>query len=458
MVERFLLSLLKLNGKNDSFASSSAVLLPNPSGELIMNIICAFPVNLDAVYDIKGEHLAQLAGGIVPEAKEKIMSLKDLLSALLFCMQEGSGAELLIEQEDVASSIERAFSWQYRLGGNAGIMANVLATLGCQTILNAPALSRRMAGMIHPGVRIPVAGELRKPLQATGESEMVHFVFQFVEGDAVNAPEGRIVASKDNRLIATFDPLNTKLYSNPDFDDFCRERILDFDGALVSGFHLAPSSGYEEIFDRKTRQIKSWKKINPGLYIHAEMGSFQKPEIMQHLLEQLTVDSLGLNEDELAKIEPLKSGWRGSMEAALHLRENFGFARVEVHTRDFILSIMKDLIEPQNEVAALTHGADAAAALAATGSVTGPLPEEVNPSGIKARDELCRDGAIPSGRGAFMLSGDVAVCLVPSLLARRPRFTVGLGDTATAATFYQEILAMKKLQSKKESRAMFRNI
>jgi len=413
-----------------------------------MNIICAFPINLDAVYNISGEHIAPLAGGIVPEAKEKITSLKDLISALLFCMQEGTGAELLIEQDEVARCIEGAFPWQFRLGGNAGIMANVLATLGCQPILNAPALSRRMAGMMHPGVRIPVAGSLREPLQAAGDREMVHFVFQFLEGDAVDAPEGRITARKDNRLIATFDPLNTRLYSNPDFDDFCLAWIQDFDGALVSGFHLAPSSGFEEIFWRKTRQIESWKEANPRLYIHAEMGSFQRPKIGQRLLELLSADSLGLNEDELAMIERPKSGWRGTMEAALHLRENYGLSRVAVHSRDFILSVMKDLIEAEDEIKSLIHGANAAAALAATGSVMGQPPEEVNPSGIKARDELCRDGAILSGRGAFMNYDDVIVCLVPSLLARRPAFTVGLGDTATAAAFYEEILAIKKLQSK----------
>jgi len=413
-----------------------------------MNIICAFPINLDAVYNILGEHIAPLAEGIVPEAKEKITSLQDLISALFFCMQEGCGAELLIEQEEVARSIEGTFPWQFRLGGNAGIMANVLATLGGQPILNAPALSRRMAGMIHPKVRIPVAGSLREPLRATGDHEMVHFVFQFIEGDAVDASGERIVARKDNRLIATFDPLNTQLYSNPDFDAFCRERIRDFDGALVSGFHLAPSSGYEEIFQRKTMQIKSWKETNPGIYIHAEMGSFQRPEIMHRLLELLPMDSLGLNEDELAMTERWKPGWRGTMEAALRLRENLGLSRVAVHSRDFILSIMKDLIEPEDEIKSLTRGADAAASLAATGSVIGQPPEEVNPSGIKAREELCRDGATLWGRGAFMHCEDVAMCLVPSLLARRPKFTVGLGDTATAAAFYEEIQAIKKLQSK----------
>ena len=109
-----------------------------------------------------------------------------------------------------------------------------------------------------------------------------------------------------------------------------------------------------------------------------------------------------------------------------------------VHTSDYIISVMRGLIPPEKEVEALTRGADAAAALAATGSITGMPPDEVNPAGLDARDEFLRIGAVPNGRGAYMSLGEEAVCLVPSLLARRPKFTVGLGDTTTAAIFYEE--------------------
>ena len=33
---------------------------------------------------------------------------------------------------------------------------------------------------------------------------------------------------------------------------------------------------------------------------------------------------------------------------------------------------------------------------------------------------------------------------MPSLLAKNPKITVGLGDTATAAVFFRELLAIKK--------------
>ena len=408
-----------------------------------MKIICAYTVNLDAVYNVNAPELARLSGDLKPENQEKITRLEDLLSALLFCMKEGSGDELPIEREEVAGIIERAFHWEYRLGGNAGIMAGVLATLGAEPVLNASAIGRRMAEMLHPGIRIPVSGSLKEPLQAVGDKEMIHFVFQFTEGQTISTSGGPIVSSKANRLIATYDPLNSRLYSSPDFDAYCQENIKDFDGAIVSGFHLVPIIGFKEIFDRKIEQISSWKKANPGLYVHAEMGAFHEPEIMEYLLERLPVDSLGMNEDELARVTSLKPGWRGTMEAVLQIRVRLGLSRVAVHTRDYIISVMKGLIPPEREVEALTRGADAAAALAATGSITGLSPTEVNPEGLDARDEFLRNGAVSHGRGAYTSLGGEAVCLVPSLLARHPKFTVGLGDTTTAAIFYEEMLARR---------------
>jgi ADP-dependent phosphofructokinase/glucokinase len=412
--------------------------------EIDMKIICAYPINLDAIHDVKGKETKGLSNIFKPKLKEKIASINDLFSVLLYCMQEGCGAELLVEGEELAQNIQNSFSWRYRLGGNAGIMANVLAKLGAHPVLNAPALSKRMAEMLHPGVGVPVSGGLMDPLSAAGDREMIHFVFQFIEGEEVVTPSGKIVAQRDNRLIATFDPFNSRLQTNPDFDSFCRNEISDFDGALVSGFHLVPQTRYKEIFEPRIEQIRSWKEANPSIFIHAEMGSFQKPEIMKYLMKRLPVDSLGLNEDELARAVDLESGWRGMLDGVLQLKRSRGFPRVSVHARDFILSAVEPMISAESEMMALTRGADAAAKMASTGDIFGTLPEEINPSGLKAKEDFCAIGADPLGRGAVMHSGDSTICFVPSLLVRHPRFTVGLGDTATAAIFYEEVMARKK--------------
>lgn len=409
-----------------------------------MKVICAYPANLDAVHNLSGEEISLYCPEAEPGSRDSISSLQDLFAALLLCMQEGWGDELLIEREDVARRIENTFSWSYRLGGNAAIMADVLAHLGAQPVLNAPALSRRMAALLHPGVRVPLAGSLTEPLLAADDQEMLHFVLQFREGVAVVTPRSRFVAPRDNRLIATYDPLNSRLAASQDFEGYCSRNIRDFKGALISGFHLVPYSGFEEIFGQKIEQVQSWKDRNPELYVHAEMGRFQKAVMMERLMKLLPADSLGLNEDELAMASQLKPGWRSSMDAAAGLRERLGISRVAVHTRDYILSVSKDLIPAQKEVAALAKGAEAAASVAARGHVGGAAVNQVNLSGQAAAEDFCREGARPWGRGAFQ-TGDVSRCLVPALLVSRPNFTVGLGDTTTAAIFFQEILAKEEL-------------
>ena len=79
-----------------------------------MNIICAYPVNIDAVYNVRGEEISQFtqsgtqsgpAPKIKSELKRSIGSRDDLISSLLFCMQQGSGAELLIESQALAKLI-----------------------------------------------------------------------------------------------------------------------------------------------------------------------------------------------------------------------------------------------------------------------------------------------------------------------------------------------------------------
>ena len=440
-----------------------------------MKIICAYPVNLDAVYDFGEERVSRFIqsadpSGIKSEIKGSIRSREDLISSLLYCMQQGSGAEILVESLQLAEEIEASFPWSFRLGGNAGIMANLLAELGAKPILNAPALEPRLAALLHPGVGIPVSGRLMQPSLAAERpdlsSEVLHFVFQFKESDRIPSPQGPISAAKDNRFIATYDPVNTRMVSNQDFDAYCQDHIQEIEGAILSGFHLAPLDRYREIFPPRIEQIRSWKEANPNIYIHVEMGSFQSQKIARHFLRLLEkADSLGLNEDELetaaaeysaigsspvsstalSTSRPEISQWQERVQKAARLREDLGIFRVSVHTRDYILSIMEEgRLTANEELLSLQRGADAAAALAATGSAKGMPPDEINPRGLEAQEEFCRQGAEAAGvgRGAFHKRDGLVISLMPSLLAREPRITVGLGDTATAATFYQELQAI----------------
>ena len=391
-----------------------------------MNIICAYTVNVDAVYNVQGEEISalissSLASNMKIELKESIGSREDLLSCLLFCMQQGSGAEILIESQAVASRSKSPFPGNFAWAEMPASWPMSWPHWGPGLFSMLPHWERDWPVCFMPecACRFPGPAE---PSQAVGEleadqvrdqdekTEMEHFVFQFKKGDAIHCGQSVITAPSDNRFIATYDPVNTRLLSSQHFDSYCLENIRDFDGALLSGFHLVPFKEYQEIFPQKIAQIKSWKDKNPQIFIHAEMGSFQSPKIMQSLLlllPQIPVDSLGLNEDELAAAEGLSPGslparWQETMQAAERLRKSLGLFRVAVHTRDYILSVMlRGKITAEEELSALQQRTDAAAALAATGFVTGEPPEEVNSVGLEAKEEFCRNGATASGRGAY---------------------------------------------------------
>jgi ADP-dependent phosphofructokinase/glucokinase len=420
-----------------------------------MLVVCAYNVNLDAVADISGDrlsHLIESQGLRSPLGlPEKISSLNDLVSALLFCMKEGCGAELLIDNQETASSIEQLFAWHFRLGGNAGNMANVLAELGANAVLNVPALGKNLASLINQRVRVPVLSEgkviLRSPLQApTAAIEPVHFVLQFGSGEKVKAAGQTVISARENRLITTFDHLTQRLYNNPDFEAYCSEHISVADGALVSGFHLAPFPDYQKVVDQRIEQIRSWKRQNPDLYIHAEMGNFQNYEIMQYVLPRLPVDSIGMNEDELAGIRKFDPSWRGIMQEAKDLRHLLGISRICIHTKEFIVSAIGKNILPTEEANALEYGAGVAAGLAYSGKMVAKTPFlGASIAGTKAVNELCElPGAKRVGMGAYIISEDEALCLSPSFVVSQPRITVGLGDAMTAAAFFQQLKALKE--------------
>ena len=455
-----------------------------------MKTLSAYNVNIDAVHSLSGDEITELLKGrkisSTNSRKSTIKTPEDFLSWLLHTMREGSGAELLVEGKEVTSFIESSFDWEYRMGGNAGNMANALGELGSEAVVNVPSMSRMQASLFHPLVKVPTFkdGELtlKSPEETShGGEDLVHFVLQFGEGEIVNAHEGTIISPRENRLIATRDPLNSALCADPAFDAYSKEKIHEIDGALISGYHLVPSTAadgksYNEVMDKALLRQRVWKRRRPDLYIHVELGGFESVRIMRHVLQNLTADSIGMNEDELATLVRSKPGrvgwpdlmglkdwkgvwdqrgvseggmvlnWKSLLEAARKLRSYLGVRRICVHTRDYIASVIDDLIDPSSEVEALTYGADVAAALVSKGLVM-KKPEvddlEVSAAGARATDEFCRNyGALRVGRGAYAQRGDEALCIAPSLFARRPILTVGIGDAMTAATYHREVEAI----------------
>ena len=374
-----------------------------------MKILCGYNVNIDSVYRISGAELSELLESFESsEILEKIDSppgridtVSDFAAGLAYCMKNGCGAEWLVLDPSVFDFLKGRYFEKslVRMGGNAGIMANTLSELGASLVVpNVAVPSKTQLSLFsRKSVYFPGISSSKGPGEAEVESEVgrnkvdrsgadsseagsseagsseagrnklenskvdasspgqdpIHFVFDFSEGESFSLYGQQITVPRENRFIATCDQLNFRLFINPDFDAYALQHAGEMDGALISGFHLMleeyPDGGsYLEIVEKILSRVLAWKAGNEKLRVHLEFGHFASRELSCTVLSRFAgvVDSLGMNEDELASFHKLHGvqvekilrmnaeavGKAASCLASLH-----GLGKLVVHTREFVL-------------------------------------------------------------------------------------------------------------------------
>ncbi|WP_445474790.1 ADP-dependent glucokinase/phosphofructokinase [Methanococcoides methylutens] len=437
-----------------------------------MKVICGYNVNIDAVYTITGEDISDLLKMVdkdellekICDAPGEIRSIADLVAGLVLHMQKGTGAEWFIYSDDVFHFLKSRYyeKSEIRLGGNMGIMANVMSRMGAdQVVMNAVGDIDTIKSLMSGG-NIILAGASLASTSSTSvdASEVIHFVFDFSSGTRFDVFGNDVIVPRENRFIATYDDINTELSITPEFEEYSREHVTEMDGAIISGFNQLQQcyhdgSGYIERFEKAHAQLKDWKARDPELPIHVELGHFMSMGMGVYIFTELagTVDSIGMNEDELVMLTELhgvpsdmilKMDACAIMDACVRCISTTGLKKIVLHTRDFIMSIFrKGFSTSPREVPSMQFGVMCAAAFAAFGKLPGRSQLEGSVRDL-ARSEKGVDQArkLQDLIGGEMLEGGIcgdyggfSVCILPTIICERPVSTVGLGDTVSSATF-----------------------
>ncbi|WP_440954790.1 ADP-dependent glucokinase/phosphofructokinase [Methanosarcina sp. Mfa9] len=486
-----------------------------------MKILCGYNVNIDSVYRMGGSELSELLESFesseildkIDSPPGRIDSVSDFAAGLAYCMKNGCGAEWLVFNPSVFEFLKGRYFEKslVRMGGNAGIMANTLSELGASLVVPNVAVPSKTQLSLFSGksVYFPVRssakvfGEAevkskvdrskvdrskvdRSKVDASApEQDPIHFVFDFSEGESFSIYGEQFTVPRENRFIATCDQLNFRLFINPDFDAYALQHAGEMDGALISGFHLLleeyPDGGsYLEIVEQVLSRVLAWKAGNERLRVHLEFGHFGNQKLACTVFSKFAaiVDSLGMNEDELASFHelhgiPVEGLLRMNAEAvgkaASCLASRHRLRKLVVHTREFVLAAVRwddtgssacgcperpELIrrpfyslEVENEIEALEFGVKCAGTYAATGRLDGRDFVETGVSKLQesepGRGELSRFleafGGEAAGNGAFAFRGGYMLCMLPTLLSKSPVTTVGLGDTLTAGFFLRRL-------------------
>eukprot|EP01028_Stygiella_incarcerata_P012848 TRINITY_DN80525_c0_g1_i1.p1 TRINITY_DN80525_c0_g1~~TRINITY_DN80525_c0_g1_i1.p1 ORF type:complete len:611 (-),score=145.75 TRINITY_DN80525_c0_g1_i1:51-1883(-) len=291
-------------------------------------LVSAFNTNVDAVVHVNmSEFFSQWSsfyhgGASLEFPTGSLHTREELMQALLVAFRRGAAREFLLG-EPLHKVLQSSFGEQasLQMGGQAGIVANTMALFDIgQVYVHAPSLSSLQSQLFFPNKNLVASyddgsGKWTQARESVRESDpsMIHWIFEFQEGDDVVVGGERIQCPKSNRLIATCDPLNSNVQRNSHFvaavsndiqsDAAQRENTLIPHGIVfLSGFHLASGENGIQATNDAISDVDKWRAN--GVIVHLEIASTPDFAVLGHVIRTIAskMDSMGLNDQELLDI------------------------------------------------------------------------------------------------------------------------------------------------------------
>lgn len=448
------------------------------------DVILGFNVNVDKVIYISPVALNKLLLELEIEKKRLMVSFDkvpatisnpmDLIFCLINSISKGLADEKLIVSDYLNEWIENHFIIEEkRIGGQAGIMANMLSDMGLKNVLiSVPAFQRELQPLLNPNIKVGLRENdscVMRPINEVNfedQGDLSHYIFEFKQGKYLF---DCIDCKRDNRFIASSDHLNTALKINSGFKHCSKLNISGFKLAIISGFHLINSesnkySNYNSLFSNVEQLLAVWKKRNADLLIHLELAAFSDDLLISFVIERIfpRIDSLGLNEQELLSLLrhfdlELYQELQNEMNAinlfkGLHkLWKSFPKIRFHLHYLDFYLvlskCIKKDLLIYRRN--SLVFAALMGYKKAKTGSLKslddlGCYSSSVSSKGLKHLTSLNEHllsyycGTCSLIDDGFFYTKEFSLSAVPTIMVKNPKSLVGLGDTISLSSILAE--------------------
>ncbi len=446
-------------------------------------VASVFNANIDAVLkvqpamvlkwmaDLKTDEGQVLCGG-----SRRISAPVDLLRGFVECFSNGIAQEWLVDSEQTFGWMRDNLGYdKLQMGGQGGIIANVMAVAGVQNVyVHCASLPDQQAGLFldNPGLQgVDGQGRLRpaSSIDREGDLPLIHWILEFDVGAQLQIGGVTLTCPKSNRFIATYDPLNFKLSVDPGFDAAMQRADVPVNTILLSGYQMlgeplpggAEGSGLARIKD-SWAQIQGWKTAHPTVVIHFEFASTQDVKIRRALARDLApaVDSVGCNEQELISILEVIGETDAARECAgldsvslfkglLRVFERLGLQRVQLHMFGLYVTLLKPGLGrgPGFEGESNRNGMAFAATLAAAKAGTGSLEHadgllwahgrDVSDQSLKELVALDAHIAQTYGKTGLAESGiialeDFTLVAVPTILIEKPVTLVGMGDTISS--------------------------
>lgn len=426
----------------------------------------AFNTNIDAVLKIKGKDLEKLAVKQKLSLQDlehiehtKLLAPSDVVKGIFKCFKNGIAEEWLTEDKAIYDwMVENLGYDRLQMGGQGGIVANVLAVVGVQKVVaHTNSLPKLQAEQFLPLKNLVSFDEkgTEKPASEIDRAQdipLIHWIIEFDKGDEVVLDGQKFVCPKSNRFIATYDPLNLKLVVDENFVKALAKDKAEY--IVLSGFHaLTEQNNGVKLQDDILPVLKSWK--NQGSLIHLEIASTQDIAVRKALLQKIVpiVDSIGINEreamdilevigeEDLAKECNANPNSVNMFKALFKIKKHLKSPRIQLHMFGLYMTLQDEgfKISPEANLRGMMLAATVAAGKAGTGNINKAenllwaQGQEVSDIGLnelaKLADYVKNQKLRETGLAAY--EGFELIAL-PTIIVEKPLTLVGMGDTISS--------------------------
>ena len=465
---------------------------------LAHNVFCAYNANIDAkeyinaqkihVAFLKDPELVEKVRAAVKNPPDEIRSPADFLAGLYLSMKEGKSLQWEIREKnrEMLEWFDEYFENpdEMRMGGQTGIIANLLSILGVESIVYLPLLSKRQAEIFRKErIFVPVnKNDIADfvPIQQAfrpNDDTKINWVFEFREGGKFPVPiedNKIIVAPRTNRFIVASRPPGLIPVCDSEIEKILPQIGARVDRVIISGYqhlqeHYPDGKTCTDYLDLITKHLLMLKSKNHALRIHMEFAGIPNEHIRRDILLKISpqINSLGLNEVEILmalkilecedEIELIKANENSYTLylGTLRMAELLGLERIHLHNLGYHVLYL-DKCYPTSAYAArnaLLYASNIGATRALMGDFYSRKPVNyeieigktvsISYTGLKQlelfADKMLKEG-IKFNKDKFMDEGILEfdkhyVIIAPAQIAPYPQSTVGIGDSVSAAAF-----------------------
>lgn len=433
----------------------------------VKTVATAFNTNIDAVIKIKGERLVDFVrqSGMSWSELNKIdrYSLEkptDVIKGIFRCFSRGIAEEWLANRHVYDWMVDNIGYDRLQMGGQGGIVANVLAVCGVKKVVNhcasLPEQQAKLFLNLDNLLAVDENGTIRKAndIHRKDDTPLIHWIIEFDKNDTFVFDGHEVVCPKSNRFIATYDPLNSHLVIDENFVSALNDDVPE--AVVLSGYHaLTSEQNGAELVKMSLPIIERWQ--NKGVLVHLEVASTQDIAVRKVIVGEVAsrADSIGLNEretidvlqvigeEDLAEQCDKVCSAENILKAMLTIKQKVGSKRVQLHMFGLYLTLQdKDFpVTPRQN----RNGMCLAATVAAGKAGTGNLNQKENLLWAKGHD-VCdcgldclrkiaavirNDDFVAEGIGSYQ---GFDVIAVPTILVEKPVTLVGMGDTISSVS------------------------